>query len=51
MIDETEKSVTHYFTANGYDVYLLLESKGDNHVEGNLLVMFDAKGDRMAEGN
>jgi hypothetical protein len=50
-IDETEKSVTLYFTANGYDVYLLLENKGDNHVEGNLLGMFDAKGDRIAEGN
>jgi len=50
-IDETEKSVTLYFSANGYDVYLLLEKKGDNHVEGNLLGMFDAKGDRITKDN
>jgi len=50
-IDETEKAVTLYFSANGYDVYLLLEKKGDNHVEGNLLGMFDAKGDRITEEN
>lgn len=50
-IDETEKSVTLYFSANGYDVYLLLEKKGDNHVEGNLLGMFDAKGDRITSNN
>lgn len=48
-IDETETSVTLYFSANGYDVYLLLEKKGDSHVEGNLLGMFDAKGDKITE--
>lgn len=48
-IEETEKSVRIYFTASGYDVYLYLENKGENHVEGNMLDMFDAKGDRATE--
>lgn len=48
-VEETEKSVRIYFTASGYDVYLYLEKKGDNHVEGTMLDMFDAKGDRATE--
>ena len=48
-IEETEKSVRIYFTASGYDVYLYLENKGENHVEGTMLDMFDAKGDRATE--
>lgn len=48
-VEETEKSVRIYFTASGYDVYLYLEKKGDYHVEGTMLDMFDAKGDRATE--
>ena len=48
-VEETEKSVRIYFTASGYDVYLYLEKKGDNHIEGTMLDMFDAKGDRATE--
>ena len=48
-LEETEKSVRIYFTASGHDVYLYLENKGENHVEGTMLDMFDAKGDRATE--
>jgi hypothetical protein len=46
-VEEKEKSVTLYFTAQGYDVYLLMEKKDDDHVTGNLMDMFEAKGDRI----
>lgn len=46
-IEEKEGSVTLYFTSSGYDVYLLMEKKDDDHVTGNLLNMFDAKGVRV----
>ena len=46
-IEEKEGSVTLYFTASGYDVYLLMEKKDDDHVTGNLMNMFDAKGVRV----
>jgi hypothetical protein len=48
-VEEKDKSVTLYFTSQGYDVYLLLEKKDDDHVTGSLMDMFDAKGDRMKE--
>jgi hypothetical protein len=46
-VEEKDKSVTLYFTAQGYDVYLLMEKKDDDHVTGNLMDMFEAKGDRI----
>ncbi|SHN33218.1 hypothetical protein [Chitinophaga sp. CF418] len=46
-IEETDGSVKLYFTASGYDVFLLLQKKDDDHVTGNLLEMFDAKGVRV----
>lgn len=46
-VEETEKSVTVYFTAGGYNVYLYLEKKDDNHVTGNMMDMFDATGERV----
>jgi hypothetical protein len=48
-IEEKEKSVTLYFSSQGYDVNLTLEKKDDDHVTGNLMDMFDAKGDRIKE--
>lgn len=50
-IEEKENSITIYFTSSGYDVYLMLEKKGDNHVEGTMMDMFDAKGDRVVENS
>lgn len=46
-VEETEKSVTMYFTSQGYDVYLKLEKKDDDHVTGNMMDMFDATGVRV----
>jgi len=48
-IEEKDKSTTVYFTAQGYDVYLVMEKKDDDHITGNLMGMFDAKGDRIKE--
>ncbi|MCF6404918.1 hypothetical protein L3C95_18605 [Chitinophaga filiformis] len=46
-IEEADGSVKLYFTASGYDVFLLLQKKDDDHVTGNLLEMFEAKGVRV----
>lgn len=48
-IDEAEKSVTLYFNTNGYDVNLTMEKKDDDHVIGNVMGMFDVKGERGKE--
>jgi len=48
-IEETEKSITVYFVGGGYEVFLLLEKKDDDHVAGSLMNMFDAKGERVKE--
>jgi len=48
-VEVKENSVTVYFTSSGYDVYLTLEKKDDNKVEGSMMDMFDAKGDRVIE--
>jgi hypothetical protein len=48
-VEEKEKSVTVYFTASGYNVYLFLEKKDEDHVTGSMMDMFDAKGDRVKE--
>ena len=36
-----------FFTAQGYDVNLLLAKKDDDHVTGSLMSMFDAEGERI----
>ena len=47
---ENDQSVTIYFTAQGYNVDLVLERKDDDHVTGNLMNgMFEAEGDRIKE--
>ena len=48
-ISETENSVTVNWTSGDYDVYMELIKKGDNHIEGSLMNMFDAKGDRIID--
>lgn len=48
-VEETEKSVTVYFSSQGYDVYIKLEKQDDDHVSGNLMDMFDATGERVKE--
>ena len=49
-IDKTVVSgttATIYFTAQGYDVNLVMNKKDDDHITGNMLGMFDAEGDRV----
>lgn len=49
-VEEKADEVTVYFTSsNGYDVYLLLKKKDENHVEGTMMDMFDATGVRIGE--
>lgn len=44
---EKEKSVTAYFSASGYDVYLVLDKVDDNSATGSMMDMFDAKATRV----
>jgi hypothetical protein len=46
-ITESENSITVNWTSGDYDVFMELTKKGDNHIEGTLMNMFDAKGDRI----
>jgi hypothetical protein len=48
-VELSDTSVTVYFTAQGYDVYLRLDKKGDDHVTGSMIDMFDAEGDRVKD--
>jgi len=46
-IDQKENEITAYFTAQGYDVNLVLTKKDDDHVTGSLMGMFEAEGERI----
>ncbi len=46
-VDEKENSVSAYFSAEGYEVYITLVKKDENSVTGNLLDMFDVTGVRV----
>ncbi|MCW3807356.1 hypothetical protein [Plebeiibacterium marinum] len=48
-VEVTDDSVTAYWVAQGYDVYIFLEKIDDNSVEGSLMDMFDASGSRVVE--
>src|SRR5436190_2942897 len=43
----TDSTLAIYFTAQGYDVNLLMQKKDNDHIVGNLLSMFDAEGERV----
>jgi len=45
--DLKDTEVTLYFTAQGYDVNLVLTKKDDDHTTGSLMGMFDAEGERV----
>jgi uncharacterized protein YvpB len=36
-----------FFTAQGYDIDVILTKKSDDHVTGSLMSMFDVEGDRI----
>ena len=46
-VELQDTTVTVYFSAEGYDVFLRLDKKGDDHVAGSMMNMFDAEGDRV----
>ena len=48
-VEEKEKNVTGFYTAQGYDCYIFLEKKDDNNVTGSLMDMFDCTGVRKIE--
>lgn len=48
-VDEKEKSVTVYFKARGYDVYIYLEKQDENHLTGSTMDMFDTNATRVVE--
>jgi hypothetical protein len=48
-VDEKDKSVTVYFTAQGYDVTLDMTKKDEDNITGSLMGMFEAKGVRIKE--
>jgi hypothetical protein len=39
--------VTVYFSAQGYDVYMTMNKKDEDHVTGSMMDMFDAEGLRV----
>ena len=39
--------LTVYFTAQGFDVNLVMDKKDEDHTTGNLMGMFDAEADRI----
>lgn len=49
-VDEKEKSVTVYFKARGYDVYIYLEKVDNNHLTGSTMDMFDTNATRIEDG-
>jgi hypothetical protein len=48
-IEQDGDKITLYFSAQGYDVNLLLAKKDDDHATGSLMGMFDADAVRMKE--
>lgn len=49
-VEEDGDEITAYFTsASGYEVYLYLEKIDKNKVEGSMMDMFDASGERIKE--
>lgn len=46
-VDLSDSSATVYFTAQGYDVNLVMIKKDDDHITGSLMSMFDAEGERI----
>jgi hypothetical protein len=45
-VELKENGVTVYFTAQGYDVYMTMNKKDEDHVIGSMMDMFDAEGIR-----
>jgi hypothetical protein len=46
-VDLRENGVTVYFTAQGYDVYMSMIKKDEDHITGSMMDMFDAEGTKV----
>jgi hypothetical protein len=46
-VELKEKSLTAYYTAQGYDVYFVLEKGDGEKVTGSMMDMFDMKGTKI----
>ena len=46
-VELTDTSANVFFTAQGYDVNLMMNKKDGDHVTGSLIGMFDAEGERV----
>ena len=46
-VELKDNSLTVYFTAQGYDVNLVMDKKDEDKVTGSLMGMFEAEGDRV----
>jgi hypothetical protein len=45
-VDIKDAGITVYFNAQGYDVYMTMNKKDEDHVTGSMMDMFDAEGTR-----
>ena len=50
-VELRENGVTVYFTAQGYDVYMMMNKKDEDHITGSMMDMFDAEGMRSKQPN
>ena len=48
-VELTDTSATVHFTAQEYEVYLVMNKKDDDNITGNLMGMFDADALRLKE--
>ena len=46
-VELKDTTITVYFTAQGYDVNVIMNKKDEDHVYGSLMSMFDAEGERL----
>ena len=46
-VELNDSTATVYFTAQNYDVNLVMKKKDDDHITGSLMGMFEAEGDRV----
>lgn len=46
-VESEPSKVTVYFTSQGYDVYMYLEKKDADNLEGSMMDMFDATATRI----
>ena len=48
-VDLSDTTATVYFTAQGYDVNVVMNKKDDDHITGSMMGMFEAEGDRIKD--